>query len=137
MWTNSIRTAVFAATLCHFLTDRALLSLSDTAQLIGGKCNANSDPNGSPLTFNFDFLVKEEWKDHLILPVEDYLHGLISVVNELVSIALSLKQPPRIDLLQSRLAVNSVTLGNFEEPIKISIFSKDLYAGFSIVIIPE
>jgi hypothetical protein len=30
-------------------------------------------------------LVKEEWKDRIALPVEDYLHGLISLVNELVS----------------------------------------------------
>ena len=39
------------------------------------------------------------------------------------------------DPCQSRLAVNSVTLGNFEEPLKISIFVKDLFAGFSIVIV--
>ena len=29
--------------------------------------------------------VKEEWKDRLVIPPEDYLHGLISLVNELVS----------------------------------------------------
>lgn len=34
---------------------------------------------------------------------------------------------------QSRLAVNAVTLGNFDEPIRISIFVKDLFAGFSMV----
>lgn len=36
-------------------------------------------------------------------------------------------------LLQSRLAINSVTLGNFEEPIRISIFVKDIFAGFAMV----
>lgn len=30
---------------------------------------------------------------------------------------------------QSRFAVNAVTLGDFEAPIKISIFVKDLFAG--------
>ena len=35
--------------------------------------------------------------------------------------------------LQSRLAVNAVTMGNFEEPIKISSFVKDIFAGFSMV----
>jgi broad-specificity NMP kinase len=35
--------------------------------------------------------------------------------------------------MQSRLAVNAVTLGNFDEPIKISIFVKDLFTGFSMV----
>ena len=32
-----------------------------------------------------------------------------------------------------RLAVNAVTLGDFEQPIKISLFVKDLFAGFSMV----
>ena len=36
---------------------------------------------------------------------------------------------------QSRLAVNSVTLGDFEQPIKISLFVKDIFAGFSMVLI--
>ena len=35
--------------------------------------------------------------------------------------------------LQSRLAVNSVTLGNYEEPLRISVFVKDLFAGFAMV----
>lgn len=29
--------------------------------------------------------------------------------------------------------MNSVTLGNFDEPIKISLFVKELFAGFSMV----
>lgn len=35
--------------------------------------------------------------------------------------------------VQSRLAVNAVTLGNFEEPIRISVFVKELFVGFSMV----
>ncbi len=35
--------------------------------------------------------------------------------------------------LQSRLAVNAVTMGNYEQPIKISAFVKDLFAGFAMV----
>jgi hypothetical protein len=38
---------------------------------------------GHEITF-FSSSVKEEWKDRVTLPVEDYLHGLISLVNELV-----------------------------------------------------
>jgi hypothetical protein len=30
------------------------------------------------------FLVKEEWKDRFSLTPEDYLHGVITVINELV-----------------------------------------------------
>ena len=30
------------------------------------------------------FLVREEWKDRFTLVPEDYLHGVITVINELV-----------------------------------------------------
>ncbi|KAF9534474.1 translin [Crepidotus variabilis] len=95
MWTNSLRTAVFVAVLIEYMLTRQLLSLPDTAIYLG---------------------FKDEWNDRVNLAVEDYLHGLISVVNEL-----------------SRLSVNAVTLGNFEEPIKISSFVKDIFAGFSML----
>ncbi|KDR82677.1 hypothetical protein GALMADRAFT_238164 [Galerina marginata CBS 339.88] len=95
MWSNSIRTAVFSAALVEYLSNRTLLSLAQAAGILG---------------------IKAEWNDRMSLPVEDYLHSLISLVNEL-----------------SRLAVNAVTLGNFEEPIKISIFVKELFAGFSML----
>jgi hypothetical protein len=36
-------------------------------------------------------------------------------------------------MTQSRLAVNAVTLGDFEEPLKISLFVKDVFAGFAMV----
>jgi hypothetical protein len=31
------------------------------------------------------YVVEPSWSDHFVIAVEDYLHGLISVVNELVS----------------------------------------------------
>ncbi|KAF8073605.1 Translin [Lyophyllum atratum] len=95
MWSNSLRSAVFTASLIEYLSTRTLISLPQVAEILG---------------------IKDEWKDRLALPVEDYLHGLISLVNEL-----------------SRLAVNAVTLGNFEEPIHISIFVKDIFSGFSML----
>ncbi|KIY69127.1 translin [Cylindrobasidium torrendii FP15055 ss-10] len=95
MWTNGLRSFVFVAAFVQFLTDGTLLSLADTTAQLG---------------------IKDEWKDRFALPVEDYLHGLITLVNEL-----------------SRLAVNSVTLGNFEEPLKISAFVKDIFSGFTML----
>ncbi|KIM43331.1 hypothetical protein M413DRAFT_18387 [Hebeloma cylindrosporum] len=95
LWSNSIRTAIFAALLIEYLSTRGLLTIAEAAETLG---------------------IREEWSDRMTLPVEDYLHSLISLVNEL-----------------SRLAVNAVTLGNFEEPIRISIFVKDLFAGFSML----
>ncbi|KAF5360337.1 hypothetical protein D9756_004802 [Leucocoprinus leucothites] len=95
MWTNSLRTAVFSAVMVEYLTKRDLVSLQGVSDTLG---------------------FKAEWADRVALPAEDYLHGVISLVNDL-----------------SRLAVNSVTLGDFEEPVKISIFVKDLFAGFSML----
>ncbi|KAF9454790.1 Translin [Macrolepiota fuliginosa MF-IS2] len=95
MWTNSLRTAISAVAMVQYLTKRDLVSLQQVSDTLG---------------------FKVEWANRVALPVEDYLHGVISLVNDL-----------------SRLAVNSVTLGNFEEPIKISIFVKDLFAGFSML----
>ncbi|KAJ3090055.1 hypothetical protein HK102_004797 [Quaeritorhiza haematococci] len=48
--------------------------------------------------------------------VEDLLHGLVSLTGEL-----------------SRLAVNCVTHGDFERPLRISKFVSDLYSGFQLL----
>lgn len=40
-------------------------------------------------------------------------------------------------LSQSRLAVNAVTLGDYEAPLRISVFVQDLFAGFSMVTLLE
>ncbi|KAJ7784569.1 Translin [Mycena metata] len=95
MWSNSMRTAVFAAALMEYLRNGSLLSLPRASEILG---------------------IQEGWKDRFSLPVEDYLHGLISMVNEL-----------------SRYAVNAVTLGNFEEPMRISNFVKDIFSGFTML----
>ncbi|KAJ7212118.1 Translin [Mycena pura] len=95
MWSNSMRTVVFAAALIEYLRKGSLLSLPRAAETFG---------------------IQEEWKDRFLLPVEDYLHGLIAMVNEL-----------------SRYAVNAVTLGNFEEPMRISTFVKDIFSGFTML----
>ncbi|KAI5826001.1 Translin [Schizophyllum commune Tattone D] len=95
MWSNSLRNVVFSAALIEYLSTGSLISIHRVEEILE---------------------VKEEQKDRFCLPPEDYLHGIISMVNEL-----------------SRLAVNSVTLGNFEQPIRISVFVKDLFAGFSML----
>lgn len=55
-------------------------------------------------------------RDEFHLTIEEYLHALISLVEEL-----------------SRLARNSVTLGDYERPLLINQFVKDLLAGFQIL----
>jgi len=54
--------------------------------------------------------------DKFYLDLEDYLMGLLQVAPEL-----------------SRLAVNCVTVGDYERPLKISAFLNDLDAGFRLL----
>ena len=55
-------------------------------------------------------------QDAFHLTIEEYLHSLIDLIDEL-----------------TRLAVNSVTLGDYEKPLQISRFIKDIHAGFQIL----
>lgn len=55
-------------------------------------------------------------RDTFHLTIEEYLLALISLVEEL-----------------SRLARNSVTLGDYRRPLQISQFIKDVHAGFQIL----
>ncbi|KAH9002574.1 Translin [Lactarius hatsudake] len=88
LWTTPLRAAAFSVLLARFLTDGTLASLPSVAEQLGNS--------------------------HLV--PEDYLHGIISVINEL-----------------SRLAVNAVTLGDFEAPLRISVFAKEVFTGFSML----
>jgi len=54
--------------------------------------------------------------DAFHITIEEYLLGLISVIDDL-----------------SRLAVNSVTLGDTAMAVRISGFIKDLHAGFQVL----
>ncbi|KAL9134526.1 MAG: hypothetical protein Q9175_004292 [Cornicularia normoerica] len=65
------------------------------------------------------FAIEEVGKllyDVFHMTIEEYLHSLISLIEEL-----------------ARLAVNSVTLGDYHRPLEISRFVKDLHAGFQIL----
>lgn len=115
IWARHVQNAVFVVVLCEYTRSQKLLSIKECSEAIGCtlvSCKSSSSRNNSPP-------VQSEWKDRVYLQVEDYLHGLVSVVNEL-----------------SRLAVNSVTLYNYEEPFRISGFVKDVFAGFSMVCQP-
>ncbi|CAF9912530.1 hypothetical protein IMSHALPRED_000338 [Imshaugia aleurites] len=55
-------------------------------------------------------------QDVFHMTIEEYLLSLISLIEEL-----------------ARLAVNSVTLGDYHRPLEISRFVKDLHAGFQVL----
>ncbi|GAA5998817.1 translin [Rhodotorula paludigena] len=60
--------------------------------------------------------IQDEWKDHFFLSTEEYLHSLISLVNEL-----------------SRLAINRVTLGDYAAPSQYARFAKELSNAFGLL----
>lgn len=63
-----------------------------------------------------DVPVNLKEQDAFHLTIEEYLLSLISMAEEL-----------------SRLAVNSVTLGDYTRPVQIGNFIKDLFAGFQLL----
>lgn len=58
--------------------------------------------------------LKEE--DSFHLTIEEYLHALISLIDEL-----------------ARLAINAVIQGDYEISLQVSTFIKDIHAGFQIL----
>ena len=77
-------------------------------------------------------------EDAFHLTIEEYLHSLISLIEELVRLSRPPRSPNTPLLILSfppkaRLATNSVTLGDYHRPLQISHFVKDLHAGFQIL----
>ncbi|PYH45507.1 translin [Aspergillus saccharolyticus JOP 1030-1] len=106
VWTRELQNLVSSIELCAWL---------------GGLQEYKSAPSASFLTIEEvgRFLgvpvnLKEE--DAFHLTIEEYLLALIAMVEEL-----------------SRLAVNSVTLGDYTRPMQISNFIKELFAGFQLL----
>ncbi|CAG7957725.1 unnamed protein product [Penicillium nalgiovense] len=63
-----------------------------------------------------DIPVNLKEQDAFHLTIEEYLLALIAMVEEL-----------------ARLAVNSVTLGDYTRPMQIGNFVKELFAGFQLL----
>lgn len=107
MWTRDVQNTCFAIVLCGWL---------------GGYSPDGADPHpGRLLTIEevgeiMKVPVNLKDQDAFHLSIEEYLHSLISMIEEL-----------------ARLAVNSVTLGDYQRPLAISQFIKDLHAGFQIL----
>lgn len=81
-WANALRTAIFSASLVEYLATGKLISLSTASEVLGSESVSN------PLLIEAKLYntisVREEWSDRLAISAEDYLHGIISLVNELV-----------------------------------------------------
>ncbi|KAG8804818.1 hypothetical protein FRC16_000072 [Serendipita sp. 398] len=99
LYARHIQNLVFIIVLSDYLRSGKLSSIQDISDCLG---------------------LNPEWHNEVHIQTEDYLQGIISVINELASFS-------------SRFAINSVTLGNFEEPFKIQRFASDVFAGFSML----
>ncbi|KAF7593623.1 hypothetical protein BBP40_011141 [Aspergillus hancockii] len=106
VWTRELQNLVSSIELCAWL---------------GGFEEYKSNSSASFLTIEevgkfLDIPVNLKEQDAFHLTIEEYLLALISMVEEL-----------------SRLAVNSVTLGDYTRPVQIGNFIKDLFAGFQLL----
>ncbi|KAJ5390258.1 uncharacterized protein N7496_001326 [Penicillium cataractarum] len=106
LWTRELQNLVTSIELCAWL---------------GGLQEYKGPSSASFLTIEevgkfLEIPVNLKEQDAFHLTIEEYLLALISVVEEL-----------------SRLAVNSVTLGDYERPLQIGNFIKDLFAGFQLL----
>ncbi|MCJ1339256.1 hypothetical protein MMC09_004545 [Bachmanniomyces sp. S44760] len=98
IWSREVQTACSVVLFWGWLSgDGKLLTIEDVGQTLGVPVNLKD-------------------RDAFHISIEEYLHALISLIDELV-----------------RLAINSVTLGNYERPMQISRFVKDVHAGFQIL----
>jgi hypothetical protein len=94
-----------------------LLTIEEVGEILQGKFADFTKVSELPPT-NSAFAVPVNLKDRdaFHISIEEYLLSLITLIEEL-----------------SRLAINSVTLGDYQRPLQISQFVKDLHAGFQIL----
>lgn len=106
VWTRELQNLVFSIEFCAWL---------------GGLSEYKSSPSAAFMTIEevgkfLDIPVNLKGEDAFHLTIEEYLLALISMVEEL-----------------ARLAVNSVTLGDYHRPVQIGNFIKDMFAGFQLL----
>ncbi|CAG8888149.1 unnamed protein product [Penicillium egyptiacum] len=82
-----------------------------------------------------DIPVNLKEQDAFHLTIEEYLLAVIAMVEELVRFSKSQSFSVWSHLIrsQARLAVNSVTLGDYTRPMQIGNFVKELFAGFQLL----
>ncbi|KAJ2316523.1 Translin-1 [Coemansia sp. RSA 2702] len=98
-WTNAMQTACALVAFSIYLGEARLATPEDVQQYLGFKVN----------TENTDI-------SEFVITLEEYLHGIISLFNEL-----------------SRLAVNSVIVKDIKRPQEIAAFASELYSGFQLL----
>ncbi|RDW82175.1 putative translin-1 [Coleophoma cylindrospora] len=107
MWSRDVQNAITSILLCGWLGGMAMAGKPAEA----GKLLTIEEVGE---VMNVPVNLKD--RDAFHISIEEYLQSLISVIDEL-----------------ARLAINSVTLGDYQRPLQISQFVKDIHAGFQIL----
>ncbi|KAE8445699.1 hypothetical protein EG329_012997 [Mollisiaceae sp. DMI_Dod_QoI] len=106
LWTRDVQNVVFSILLCGWLGGMTVHGAPEPGRLL------TIEEVGQIL--NVPVNLKDQ--DAFHITIEEYLQSLITLIEEL-----------------ARLAINSVTLGDYQRPLQISHFVKDLHAGFQIL----
>ncbi|KUJ18411.1 Translin [Mollisia scopiformis] len=106
LWSRDVQNVVFSILLCGWLGGMSLQGTPEVGRLL------TIEEVGQIL--NVPVNLKDQ--DAFHITIEEYLQSLITLIEEL-----------------ARLAINSVTLGDYQRPLQISQFVKDLHAGFQIL----
>lgn len=106
LWTRELQNLVTAIELCAWLGGFEEYKSADSSEFL------TIEEVGKFL----DVPVNLKEEDAFHLTIEEYLLSLIAMAEEL-----------------ARLAVNSVTLGDYTRPVQIGRFIKDLFAGFQLL----
>lgn len=107
MWTRDVQNVVFSILFCGWLGGMGVDGISAQS----GKLFTIEEVGK---ILNVPVNLKD--RDAFHITIEEYLQSLITLIEEL-----------------ARLAINSVTLGDYQRPLEISQFVKDLHAGFQIL----
>jgi len=107
MWTRDVQDVLFAILFCGWLGGMGV----DGIAAESGKLFTIEEVGK---ILNVPVNLKD--RDAFHITIEEYLQSLITLIEEL-----------------ARLAINSVTLGDYQRPLQISQFVKDLHAGFQIL----
>ncbi|KAK0554450.1 Translin-1 [Tilletia horrida] len=95
IWSQSLSAVIGTAAQAYFLSTGLLLTKEESSQILG--LNARTE-------------------SRLFLTTEEYLHGLVNMINDL-----------------SRLAMNAVTVGDYASPLRMSAFVKEVHGGFQLL----
>ncbi|KAJ5384622.1 Translin C-terminal [Penicillium concentricum] len=125
LWTRELQNLVASIELCAWLgglqehkgpSSTSFMTIEDVGKFL-----------------NIPVNLKEQ--DAFHLTIEEYLLAVIAMVEELVRFPKSQSFPvwPQLISSQARLAVNSVTLGDYTRPMQIGNFVKEVFAGFQLL----